>query len=116
MGYWVDMNDPYVTYDNKYIESVWWLLSQMNKKGMLYKGQTIQPYSPKAGTGLSSHALNQPGCYRDVKDTSAVAMFKIVVDEKSSFLFAGEKEISFIDNKLVGISGVSSKVSVICPD
>ena len=96
MGYWVDMDNPYVTYDNKYIESVWWLLSELHKKGLLYKGFTIQPYSPKAGTGLSTHELNQPGCYRDVKDTSAVAMFKIVVDEKSSFLFAGEKEISFI--------------------
>ena len=96
MGYWVDMDNPYVTYDNKYIESVWWLLSELHKKGLLYKGFTIQPYSPKAGTGLSTHELNQPGCYRDVKDTSVVAMFKIVVDEKSSFLFAGEKEISFI--------------------
>jgi len=87
MGYWIDMNDPYVTYDNKYIESVWWLLSQMNEKGMLYKGHTIQPYSPKAGTGLSSHELNQPGCYRDVKDVTAVAQFKVVNNEKSDFLF-----------------------------
>ena len=76
MGYWVDMKDPYVTYDNKYIESVWWLISQMNDKG-IYKGHTIQPYSPKAGTGLSSHELNQPGCYRDVKDVTAVAQFKV---------------------------------------
>ena len=87
MGYWVDMKDPYVTYDNKYIESVWWLLSQMNDKGMLYKGHTIQPYSPKAGTGLSSHELNQPGCYRDVKDVTAVAQFKVQKSEKSNFLF-----------------------------
>lgn len=87
MGYWVDMNDPYVTYDNKYIESVWWLLSQMDKKEMLYKGHTIQPYSPKAGTGLSSHELNQPGCYRDVKDVTAVAQFKVVKNDRSSFLF-----------------------------
>ena len=87
MGYWVDMNDPYVTYDNKYIESVWWLLSQMNKKGMLYKGHTIQPYSPKAGTGLSSHELNQPGCYRDVKDVTAITQFKVVKNEKSDFIF-----------------------------
>lgn len=87
MGYWVDMNDPYVTYDNKYIESVWWLLSQMNKKDMLYKGHTIQPYSPKAGTGLSSHELNQPGCYQDVKDVTTVAQFKVVNNEKSNFLF-----------------------------
>ena len=87
MGYWVDMSDPYLTYDNKYIESVWWLLSQMNKKNMLYKGHTIQPYSPKAGTGLSSHELNQPGCYKDVKDLSAIAQFQAVKDENSSFLF-----------------------------
>ena len=96
MGYWVDMDKPYVTYDNKYIESVWWLLSEMHRKDLLYKGFTIQPYSPKAGTGLSTHELNQPGCYKDVKDTSAVAMFKIVEDEKSAFLFDGEQEISFI--------------------
>jgi isoleucyl-tRNA synthetase len=87
MGYWVDMSDPYLTYDNKYIESVWWLLSQMNKKDMLYKGHTIQPYSPKAGTGLSSHELNQPGCYKDVKDLSAIAQFQAIKDENSSFLF-----------------------------
>ena len=78
MGYWVDMNDPYITYDNRYIESVWWLLSQLHKKGYLYKGYTIQPYSPAAGTGLSTHELNQPGCYRDVKDTTVTAIFKIV--------------------------------------
>lgn len=87
MGYWVDMNDPYVTYDNKYIESVWWLLSQMDKKGMLYKGHTIQPFSPKAGTGLSSHELNQPGCYKNVKDLSAIAQFKVLKVDKSEFLF-----------------------------
>jgi isoleucyl-tRNA synthetase len=77
MGYWVDMEHPYITYDNKYIESVWWLLNNLYKKDMLYKGFTIQPYSPAAGTGLSSHELNQPGCYRDVKDRTAVAMFKL---------------------------------------
>jgi isoleucyl-tRNA synthetase len=77
MGYWVDMNDPYITYDNKYIESLWWLLKQLYNKGYLYKGYTIQPYSPAAGTGLSSHELNQPGCYRDVKDTTCVAQFKV---------------------------------------
>ncbi len=77
MGYWVNMNDPYITYDNRYIESVWWLLSQLHKKGYLYKGYTIQPYSPAAGTGLSSHELNQPGCYRDVKDTTVTALFRI---------------------------------------
>ena len=77
MGYWVDMNDPYITYDNRYIETVWWLLSRLYKNGYLYKGYTIQPYSPAAGTGLSTHELNQPGCYRDVKDTTVTAMFRI---------------------------------------
>ncbi|MBR1468020.1 MAG: isoleucine--tRNA ligase [Bacteroidaceae bacterium] len=78
MGYWVDMEHPYITYDNKYIESLWWLLGQLYDKGLLYKGYTIQPYSPAAGTGLSSHELNQPGCYRDVKDTTVTAQFKVV--------------------------------------
>ncbi len=78
MGYWVDLDKPYITYDNSYIESVWWLLRQLYDKGYLYKGYTIQPYSPAAGTGLSSHELNQPGCYRDVKDTTATALFKIL--------------------------------------
>jgi len=87
MGYWVDMDDPYVTYENKYIETVWHLLKKLYDKGLIYKGYTIQPYSPAAGTGLSTHELNQPGCYRDVKDTSATAMFKVVKDEKSDFLF-----------------------------
>jgi isoleucyl-tRNA synthetase len=77
MGYWVDMRDPYITYDNKYIESVWWLLQNLSKKDLLYKGFTIQPYSPAAGTGLSSHELNQPGCYRDVKDRTATVQFAI---------------------------------------
>ncbi|MBC8266970.1 MAG: isoleucine--tRNA ligase [Flavobacteriales bacterium] len=87
MGYWVDMQNPYVTYDNKYIESVWWLLGKMHSKDLLYKGHTIQPFSPKAGTGLSTHELNQPGCYRDVKDTSAIAQFKLVKNENTDFLF-----------------------------
>lgn len=78
MGYWVDMELPYITYDNAYIESLWWLLSQLYQKGLLYKGYTIQPYSPAAGTGLSSHELNQPGCYRDVKDTTVTAQFRIL--------------------------------------
>ncbi|MCR5820937.1 MAG: isoleucine--tRNA ligase [Bacteroidaceae bacterium] len=78
MGYWVDMEHPYITYDNKYIETLWWLLKQLYNKGLLYKGYTIQPYSPAAGTGLSSHELNQPGCYRDVKDTTVTAQFKVV--------------------------------------
>lgn len=78
MGYWVDMEHPYITYENKYIETLWWLLGQLYKKGLLYKGYTIQPYSPAAGTGLSSHELNQPGCYRDVKDTTVTAQFAIL--------------------------------------
>ena len=77
MGYWVDMKNPYITYDNRYIETLWWLLKQLYNKNYLYKGYTIQPYSPAAGTGLSSHELNQPGCYRDVKDTTCIAQFKI---------------------------------------
>lgn len=89
IGYWVDLDDPYITFENNYIESVWWLLSQMYNKGLLYKGYTIQPYSPAAGTGLSTHELNQPGCYKNVKDTSAVAQFKVVRNEKSAFLHDG---------------------------
>ena len=77
MGYWVDLDDPYITYDNRYIETLWWLLKQLYNKGLLYKGYTIQPYSPAAGTGLSSHELNQPGCYRDVKDTTVIGQFKM---------------------------------------
>lgn len=87
MGYWVDMDDPYITYENKYIESVWWLLKDLYNKGLLYKGYTIQPFSPAAGTGLSTHELNQPGTYRDVKDTSVIAQFRIVKTEKSIQLF-----------------------------
>jgi isoleucyl-tRNA synthetase len=87
MGYWVDLDKPYITFDNKYIETVWYLLKQLFDKGMLYKGYTIQPYSPAAGTGLSTHELNQPGCYRDVKDTTVVAQFKTIRDERSARLF-----------------------------
>jgi len=87
MGYWVDMSDPYITYDNKYIESVWWLLQNLYKKNLLYKGYTIQPYSPAAGTGLSSHELNQPGCYKNVKDRTAVVKFKIKDSEYSKLPF-----------------------------
>ncbi|CAC9972358.1 isoleucine--tRNA ligase [Flavobacterium panici] len=86
MGYWVDMEDPYVTYKPKYMESVWWLLKQIYDKGLLYKGYTIQPYSPKAGTGLSSHEVNQPGAYRDVTDTTIVAQFKTLPETLPSFL------------------------------
>ncbi|HOZ29787.1 MAG TPA: isoleucine--tRNA ligase [Bacteroidales bacterium] len=89
MGYWVDMNNPYITYDNRYIETVWHLLKIMYDKGLLYKGYTIQPYSPAAGTGLSTHELNQPGCYRDVKDTTAVSLFKVIRNEKSEKFFKG---------------------------
>ncbi|MBU1369093.1 MAG: isoleucine--tRNA ligase [Bacteroidetes bacterium] len=88
MGYWVDLEHPYITFDNKYIETVWYLLSKLDEKGLLYKGYTIQPYSPAAGTGLSTHELNQPGCYRDVKDTSATAQFEIIANEKTAFLSA----------------------------
>ena len=86
MGYWVDMDDPYVTYKSKYMESVWWLLKEIYKKKLLYKGYTIQPYSPKAGTGLSSHELNQPGTYQNVTDTTVVAQFKAMSDKLPSFL------------------------------
>ncbi len=96
VGYWVDMEDPYITYDNKYIESIWNLLKKLFDKDLLYKGYTIQPYSPAAGTGLSSHELNQPGCYRDVKDTTCVAQFKVEKDEKSSWLFEGTNNEVFI--------------------
>jgi len=87
MGFWLDMDDPYVTYKSKYMESVWWLLGQIYDKGLMYKGYTIQPYSPKAGTGLSSHEINQPGCYQDVTDTTCVAQFKIKRDKKAEFLY-----------------------------
>lgn len=87
MGYWVNMDDPYITYDSRYVETLWYLLKQIYDKGLLYKGYTIQPFSPAAGTGLSSHELNQPGCYRDVKDTTAVAQFRVLRNETSEFLF-----------------------------
>ncbi|ULQ55046.1 isoleucine--tRNA ligase [Flavihumibacter rivuli] len=97
MGYWVDLNDPYITFDNNYIETLWWCMQQLYKKGLLYKSVSIQPYSPAAGTGLSSHELNQPGTYKDVKDTSAVAMFKAVQDAKSQFLFdVATSEVFFL--------------------
>ncbi|NOT51288.1 MAG: isoleucine--tRNA ligase [Chitinophagaceae bacterium] len=98
MGYWVDLNDPYITYHNEYIETVWWLLSELYKKGLLYESVSIQPYSPAAGTGLSSHELNQPGTYKDVKDTSAVAMFKAIRNEKSEFLFKAIETGGSIDH------------------
>ncbi len=97
MGYWVNMDDPYITYDNKYIETLWWLLKQLFDKGLLYKGYTIQPYSPAAGTGLSTHELNQPGCYRDVKDTTCTAQFRVIRDARSEKLFEGvEGDLYFL--------------------
>jgi isoleucyl-tRNA synthetase len=99
MGYWVDLNDPYITFENDYIETLWWILSELYKKGYLYESVSIQPYSPAAGTGLSSHELNQPGTYKDVKDTSAVAMFKVLAtDAKNKFLIdaAGDNEVYYL--------------------
>ena len=90
IGYWVDMNDPYITYDNRYIETLWYLLKDIYKKGLLYKGYTIQPYSPTDGTGLSSHELNQPGCYKDVTDTTATVQFEVIKDGASQPLFGTE--------------------------
>jgi isoleucyl-tRNA synthetase len=89
MGYWVDLEDPYITYKNEYIETLWWILKEFYKKGWLYKGYTVQPYSPKSGTGLSSHELNQPGTYKNVKDTTVTAQFKVKRDKDSEFLFEG---------------------------
>ena len=96
MGYWVDLEDPYITYKNEYIESLWWILKQFYNKGYLYKGYTVQPYSPKSGTGLSSHELNQPGTYKMVKDTTIVAQFKVKKDKDSAFLFEGVDTDVFI--------------------
>ena len=96
MGYWVDMENPYITYDNKYIETLWWLLKQLYNKDLLYKGYTIQPYSPAAGTGLSSHELNQPGCYRDVKDTTVTAQFRVLSVDGCSAAEALPKENLYI--------------------
>jgi len=92
MGYWVDLDNPYITFENEYIETVWWLLRRLYDKGLLYKGYTIQPYSPAAGTGLSSHELNMPGAYKEVKDTTVVAMFEVKKDDTSTFLFDDAKE------------------------
>jgi len=96
MGYWVDLEDPYITYKNEYIESLWWILKQFYNKGYLYKGYTVQPYSPKSGTGLSSHELNQPGTYKMVKDTTITAQFKVKKDADSAFLFDGVDTDVFI--------------------
>ena len=99
-GYWVDMDDPYITYEPKYMETVWWLLKEIYNKNLLYKGYTIQPYSPKAGTGLSSHELNQPGTYQDITDTTVVAQFKAVAETLPDFLAEESNNIWFfgLDN------------------
>ncbi|MGZ3846521.1 MAG: class I tRNA ligase family protein, partial [Flavisolibacter sp.] len=98
MGYWVDLGDPYITFTNDYIETLWWCLKELYNKGLLYKSVSIQPYSPAAGTGLSSHELNMPGTYRNVKDNSAIAMFKAVKNNNSKFLFdaAGDDELFYL--------------------
>ncbi len=100
MGYWVDMDHPYITYDNRYIETLWWILKQFYNKGLLYKGYSIQPYSPAAGTGLSSHELNQPGCYRDVKDTTVTALFEVNSDDAKKIVTSdgvtSDEELSLV--------------------
>jgi isoleucyl-tRNA synthetase len=105
MGYWVDLENPYITYKNEYIESIWHLLKEFYKKGLLYKGYTIQPYSPAAGTGLSSHELNMPGTYKDVKDTSLTAQFKVIENPKSDFLFDAVKKSPFEGGSLTKSAG-----------
>lgn len=123
MGYWVDLDDPYITYKRDYMETLWWILKELYKKDLLYKGYTIQPYSPAAGTGLSSHELNLPGCYKNVKDTSAVAQFKVVRNEKSEFLFGlPDEELFFLawtttpwtlpSNTALGVGGNITYVKV----
>jgi len=96
MGYWINLENPYITFDNKYIETVWYLLKKLYDKGLLYKGYSIQPYSPAAGTGLSTHELNQPGCYKNVKDSTVVAQFKVIRNKKSDFLFNNDDDIFFL--------------------
>ena len=97
MGYWVDLDNPYITYKNEYIESVWWILKQLYSKDLMYKGLTVQPYSPAAGTGLSSHELNMPGCYKNVKDTTIAAQFKVVRNDASAVLFDdAEEQVYFL--------------------
>ena len=108
MGYWVDMDHPYITYDNRYIETLWWILKQLFNKGLLYKGYTIQPFSPAAGTGLSSHELNQPGCYKDVKDTTATALFE-VVGELPTAKETGDQRLE--TREISSVSGLWSPVS-----
>src|SRR5688500_16697402 len=100
MGYWVDLEHPYITFENDYIETLWWILKKLYDKGLLYESVSIQPYSPGAGTGLSSHELNQPGTYKDVKDTSAVAMFKAIKNKESAFLFEQLKTSGALSDEL----------------
>ena len=101
MGYWVDLNDPYITFTNEYIETLWYLLAELYKKGLLYKGYTIQPFSPAAGTGLSSHELNMPGCYRDVKDLTCVAMFRLKAEQRKLEKLPFDTDINFNDVQVV---------------
>lgn len=114
MGYWVDMNDPYITYDNKYIETLWYLLGQLFDKGLLYKGYTIQPYSPAAGTGLSNHELNQPGCYRDVKDTTCTAQFRIKGTANEYFLAWTTTPWTLPSNTALAVGANIGYVKVAC--
>lgn len=114
MGYWVDMDDPYITYDNKYIETLWWLLGQMFEKGLLYKGYTIQPYSPAAGTGLSNHELNQPGCYRDVKDTTCTAQFRVKGTQDTYFLAWTTTPWTLPSNTALAVGAGVDYVKVAC--
>lgn len=114
MGYWVDMNDPYITYDNKYIETLWWMLSQLFDKGLLYKGYTIQPFSPAAGTGLSNHELNQPGCYRDVKDTTCIAQFRIKGTQDEYFLAWTTTPWTLPSNTALAVGANIDYVKVAC--
>ncbi|ANH82981.1 isoleucine--tRNA ligase [Niabella ginsenosidivorans] len=110
MGYWVDLNDPYITFKNEYIETLWYLLKQLYNKGLLYKSVSIQPYSPAAGTGLSSHELNQPGTYKDVKDTSATVLFKAVRNNKSEFLFKETTKVSPFGRDTEGVEAEPAEV------
>ncbi|MES2798698.1 MAG: isoleucine--tRNA ligase [Bacteroidota bacterium] len=112
MGYWVDMEDPYITYESKYMESVWWLLGQLYQKKLMYKGYTIQPYSPAAGTGLSSHEINQPGCYRDVSDTTVVAQFKVASTSLGHLLELFGRNSSEAESLPSGVESLPSGVEV----
>ena len=116
MGYWVDLENPYITYDNRYIETLWWLLKQLYNKGLLYKGYTIQPYSPAAGTGLSSHELNQPGCYRDVKDTTVVGQFKKPEEIDSIFVKSDYKLVQVDLKKIMYIEGLKDYIKIYTED